>query len=174
MLSEIPSFQTVHLKMRGHAVSDFDHVRNLWGDPRVTHFIGAPQTPEESWSRLLRYAGHWGLMAYGYWVVEEKASGDFVGEVGLANFRRTLIPPLDETPEVGWVVAPDKQGSGYATEAVLGALTWARRNMGEIRVACIIRPDHQSSINIAEKCGFLPAGKATYKGLDMLVFERWL
>jgi len=43
---------------------------------------------------LLRYAGHWALAGYGYWIVEERESGRPVGEVGLADFRREISPPL--------------------------------------------------------------------------------
>jgi len=111
-------------------------------------------------------------MGYGYWIIEEKESGDFVGEVGLANFHRDSDPPLGDTPEVGWVVAPQKQRMGYATEAVRGVLRWARANMSDDRLICVIRSDNQNSINVATRCGFTAIGKATYKGNDMLVFRR--
>src|SRR6202034_1814610 len=98
----VPSFETSRLIMRGHTVEDFSHTLQLWSDPRVTHFIGQPQTLEESWGRLLRYTGHWALLGYGYWVVHEKDSQRFVGEVGFLNARREIAPSFGGTPEIGW------------------------------------------------------------------------
>ena len=66
----------------------------MWGDPAVARFIGGkPFTREEVWARILRYVGHWTLMGFGFWAIEEKATGDFIGEVGLADFQRDLDPP---------------------------------------------------------------------------------
>jgi RimJ/RimL family protein N-acetyltransferase len=56
--------------------------------------------------RLLRYVGHWAVLGFGYWVVEEKASGEFVGETGFADYRREMKPSLDGAPEIGWVLTP--------------------------------------------------------------------
>jgi RimJ/RimL family protein N-acetyltransferase/mannose-6-phosphate isomerase-like protein (cupin superfamily) len=170
----VPSFETSRLTMRGHTVEDFSHTLQLWSDPRVTHFIGQPQTLEESWGRLLRYTGHWALLGYGYWVVEEKHTGDFVGEVGFASYKRAIVPSLDDAPELGWVLSPEKSGCGYATEAAMGALAWARVHWSSQRVLCIIRPEHQASIRVALKCGFQKAGVAEYKNQATLIFEQSL
>ncbi len=63
----------------------------MWADPEVTRYIGGkPLTEEESWARLLRYVGHWSLLGFGYWVVEEKTTGNFIGEVGFADYKRDL------------------------------------------------------------------------------------
>jgi len=73
---------------------------------------------------LLRYAGHWALLGYGYWVAEEKSTGAFVGELGFADYKRDLQPALPEVPEAGWVLMPWAHGKGYATEAVRAIALW--------------------------------------------------
>jgi RimJ/RimL family protein N-acetyltransferase len=91
----------------------------MWADPQVTRYIGGkPLTEEECWSRLLRYVGHWAWMGFGYWVAEEKETGNFVGEIGFADHKRDLEPSLKGVPEIGWVFASHVHGRGYATEAV--------------------------------------------------------
>ena len=45
--------------------------------------VAHPATREEAWARLLRYAGHWALLGYGFWLVEDRTTGSFVGEVGV-------------------------------------------------------------------------------------------
>ena len=76
-LSEtIPVLETERLKLRGHRLDDFVHCAAMWADSEVTRYIGGkPFTEEESWTKFLRYAGHWTLLGFGYWVAEEKTTG---------------------------------------------------------------------------------------------------
>lgn len=169
----IPALKTERLILRGHTAADFHDSAATWGDPDVTRHIGGrPFTPEESWARVLRYAGLWGLLGYGYWVVCERRTGRFVGEVGLGNFHRETTPPLGDDPEAGWVLAPWAHGHGFATEAVRAALAWCDANLGFSRTVCMIEPGNAASIRVAEKCGYRELVRATYKGEDTIVFER--
>ncbi len=97
-----------------------------WQDPVVVkYFGGVPSTPEECWARLLRYAGLWRLLGFGYWRIRERATGRFVGEVGLAEFRRDIVPNVMGWPEAGWVLAPWAHGRGFAREAAEAIFAWA-------------------------------------------------
>lgn len=170
---EIPVLESERLRLRGHRPEDFEHSVALWSDPEVTRYIGGnPLTREEVWARLLRYTGHWGWMGYGLWVVEEKITGKFVGEVGYANHKRDIQPPLADRPELGWVLATEFHGQGYATEAVRAATAWGDERFGGQETVCIIHPDHVRSIRVAEKCGFRESGRTTYKGEPTIVFTR--
>ena len=74
-------------------------------DPIVTKYIsGRPSTVQQTWSRLLTYVGHWNLMGFGYWAIEEKSSGDFVGEAGLADFKRDIAASMKGNPELGFAL----------------------------------------------------------------------
>jgi RimJ/RimL family protein N-acetyltransferase len=169
----IPALETERLILRGNRLSDFPALAELWGDTNVVrHISGKPFSPEECWARLMRYVGHWALQGYGFWAIEEKASGRYVGEAGLADFKRGLTPSLDGTPEVGWVLASWAHGKGYATEAVRAACAWGERKFGETPLACIIAPEHKASINVATKCGFREYARTTYKGSDTIIFRR--
>ena len=153
-MSTIPMLETPRLTMRGHRREDFAAVAAMWGDLEVArHISGKPSTTEESWARLLRYAGLWHFLGYGYWVVEEKGSGAFVGEVGFGNFRREMEPPLGDFPEAGWVLSPSSHGKGYATEAIGAALDWADRTL-KTPIVCILAPENPASIGLLEKLGF--------------------
>ena len=145
----------------------------MWADPRVTQYIRPqPFTPEESWARLLRYIGHWTLLSFGYWVIEDKATGVFLGECGFANYKRDIQPPLGDTPEIGWVLVPHAHGKGYASEAVRAAVAWGDTHFGGIRTACIIDPQNAASIRVAEKNGYSAAGLVAYMGEEVLLFVR--
>ncbi|MGI8546960.1 MAG: GNAT family N-acetyltransferase [Gemmatimonadaceae bacterium] len=169
----VPALDTDRLTLRGHTSADFDECAAMWADPLVTRYIGGrPSTEEEVWARVLRYAGLWALLGFGYWVVRERATGRFVGEVGLADFRRELVPPLVGAPEVGWALASWAHGQGFATEAVRAAVAWSDEHLGGERTVCLIGPENVASVRVAEKCGYGQAARATYKGRETLVLER--
>jgi RimJ/RimL family protein N-acetyltransferase len=170
---QVPVLETERLRLRGHCLGDFAASAAMWADPVVTrHIGGVPRSEEESWSRLLRYVGHWALLGFGYWVVEQKATGSFIGEIGFADYERDLEPPLKDTPEIGWAFATQFHGKGYATEAVRAAVAWADAHFGAAPTACIIDPENLASIRVAEKCGYRKSHLASYKGCQTLVFMR--
>jgi RimJ/RimL family protein N-acetyltransferase len=170
----IPELHTERLQMRGPTHEDFSDSASMWGNPEVTlHIGGKPSTHEESWWRLLRNIGHWAVMGFGYWVVREKATGRFVGEVGLADLQRTIEPSFAGAPEMGWVLAPSAHGKGYATEAVQAALGWARTRFGaEQRLVCLIDPGNTASLRVAEKAGFVEHARTLYHGEPVIQLER--
>src|SRR5262249_20611442 len=144
----------------------------MWMDPEVTRFFkGMGATEEDVWGRLLRYAGYWSLLGFGFWAVRERATGRFVGDVGFGNLRRDITPPLGDAPEAGWVLARWAHGQGFATEAVSTVLAWASTRFDRPTV-CIIDPDNAASIRVAEKCGYRFVTHATYRGAPILTYER--
>lgn len=149
----VPSLQTKRLILRGHRLEDFPNSAAMWADPDVTrHILDQPLTEEGAWARFLRYIGHWAVLGFGYWVIEEKQTGRFIGEVGFADYRRNIDPALNGVPEIGWVLVSEVHGKGYATEAV-GALTaWADARFGT-QTICIIAPENTQSVRAAIKCG---------------------
>jgi RimJ/RimL family protein N-acetyltransferase len=173
-MAQLSTFlETDRLTMRPHVLEDYDDSFAMWSNPEVIRFIGGqPFTREEVWARLLRYVGHWTLLGFGYWVVREKASGRFVGEVGFANFRRQIEPPLDGMPEVGWALVPAFHGRGYATEAVSAALRWAGTQWPGADTACIIAPENTPSLRVAQKCGYVEWTRGSYKGKPTIHLRR--
>jgi RimJ/RimL family protein N-acetyltransferase len=171
--AEVPVLETARLKLRAHRLDDFPHSAAMWADPSVTQHIGGkPLTEEESWTKFLRYAGHWALLGFGYWAIEEKATGNFLGELGFADYKRELQPALHGTPEIGWVLASPAHGKGYATEAVRAAVVWGDAHFPSAGTACIIAPENLASIRVAAKCGYSRPQPATYKGKPTLLFVR--
>jgi RimJ/RimL family protein N-acetyltransferase len=172
-VAPVPLLETPRLKLRGHRFDDFTASAAMWADPIVTRHIGGrPFTEEESWARLLRYVGHWSLLGFGYWVVEEKASGCFAGEIGFADLKRDLEPPLNDTPEIGWVFATHAHGRGYATEAARAVIVWGDAHFGPSQTACIVHPENLASIRVATKCGYRELRRTVYKGQPTTVFFR--
>ncbi len=168
----MPILKTERLTLRGHRLEDFVQCAAMWSDPEVTRYIGGkPLTKEESWTRFLRYVGHWSLLGFGYWLVEEKTTGSFIGEIGFADYKRDLAP-LRGIPEIGWAFVTQARGKGYATQAVRAAVTWGDAHFPSPRTACIVNPENLASIRVAEKCGYREFQRTTYKSHPTIMFVR--
>lgn len=182
-LTAAPEITTERLLLRAHRPSDLATCHGIWGDPEVVRYIGGrPSSVEETWRRMLTYAGLWSLLSYGYWAVEEKRTGAHVGDIGLAEFERDLQPSLRGMLEFGWVLARVAHGKGYASEAVAAIEAWRRAHFPERRAACIIAPENRASLRVAEKAGFHTWCETTYHGEPTVVMthaplpdpgERW-
>ena len=173
MTTLVPVLTTARLVLRGHTAADLDATAAMWADPEVArHISGVPSKREESWARLLRYAGLWPLLGFGYWLVEDRATGRFLGEVGFANFHRDIEPSLGDALEAGWVLHPAAHGYGFATEALQAGLHWADHHLGPRRSVCMIAPENAASLRVAHKCGYAEFARTTYKGEPTLLLER--
>ncbi len=145
----------------------------MWGDPDVVRHIGGVTQPRDRvWLKLLGYIGHWHALGYGYWVARERGTERFVGEVGLADFRRDLAPSFDGAPEAGWALASWAHGRGFATEAMRAVLAWGDEHLGVARTVCLIDAGHAASVRVAEKLGFRPWAETTMQGAPVRLFER--
>lgn len=170
---DVPILETERLVLRRHQVEDFPACARMWADPGVTRYIReTPFTEEETWSRLLRFIGHWAVLGFGYWAVEQRETGTFIGEVGFADYKRDLKPSLDGMPEIGWVFATAAHGKGFATEAVKAAIAWGDAQFGKKQTACIIAPDNAASIRVALKCGYKEIVHTTYHGHATVMYTR--
>jgi RimJ/RimL family protein N-acetyltransferase len=168
----VPVIETERLRLRGHTLGDFEALAAMWADPAVVRFIsGKPSTREESWARLLRYPGHWALLGYGFWAIEEKGSGAFVGEGGLADFKRDINPPVS-APEQGWALAPAMHGKGYAHEAVSAMIAWGEAHFRRRDFVCMISPENAPSLKLAGKVGYREYARTTYKGDPTVLLRR--
>jgi len=169
----VPELETPRLKLRKHGLGDLEECRAMWADPVVTRFIGGkPSSPQQTWARLLGYAGHWALLRFGYWAVQEKATGAFAGEVGFADFKRDIAPSMRDCPELGWAFATRVHGKGIATEAVRAALAWGDEHLDAPRTVCLIDPGNAASIRVAEKCGYSIFERSTFGGNPILFLAR--
>jgi RimJ/RimL family protein N-acetyltransferase len=170
----VPIVETARLRLRASRETDLAAHAAMLGDPEAVRFIGGHVLDrEESWRKLLAGPGMWLLLGYGYWTVEEKESSAYLGQIGFADFKRDMTPSIEGIPEMGWVLAPNAQGRGIATEAVMGALAWADAGgLPGREIAAIIDAGNLASIRVAEKAGFSFREDATYKDAPILLFRR--
>ena len=163
---------TGRLILRPHRLDDFAAMSALWADPEVVRYIsGTPSTPEITWARLLRNAGHWQMLGWGTWAIELRASGDLIGETGFGDYQRDITPALGPRPEAGWLLAPAHHGQGLATEAVLAAHGWADAHFDQATV-CLIDPANHASLRLAKRAGYGDTVETEFRGDPCLILER--
>ncbi len=171
---QAPILETERLRLRAYQASDLAPKLAMWQEPRFYQYLtGQPATENEVWTKLLRDAGLWAVCGYGYWAIEEKATGEFVGAVGFANFRRALTPALGDYPEAGWVLAPRVHGQGYGAEALSAALAWGDAHLAQPRTVCIISLANEPSRRLAAKLGYREYARAEFSGTPIAMLERF-
>ena len=108
----------------------------------------------EAYGEMLRgslaHPEDWGW--YALWMIVRK-DGSHIGNL---SFRGV---PEDGIVELGYGIAEEYRGLGYATEAVETILAWAFDQPGVSKVIAETAPDNAASRRVLEKCGFLPAGE---------------
>ncbi|WP_310498547.1 GNAT family N-acetyltransferase [Sandarakinorhabdus sp.] len=170
MTTEPPTLVSARLRLRPHRLDDFESIVQQWSDPAVVaHFGGRPFSREDSWNRLLRYAGHWQLLGFGIWAVT-RADGDrHIGDVGFLDGQRTGVPALGG-PEAAWSFQSAVHGQGLAGEAVACALAWGEQRFA--RITAMINPANAPSIALARRAGFSLYGSAFYKAAPVGLWQR--
>jgi ribosomal-protein-alanine N-acetyltransferase len=114
---------TARLVLRSWRPSDRPPFATMNADPEVMEFFPAPLTRAESDTLVERFEGERVARGFCPWAVEERASGAFIGFVGLHQVPEYL--PCAPAVEVGWRLARPFWGRGYATEAATAAVDFA-------------------------------------------------
>jgi RimJ/RimL family protein N-acetyltransferase len=168
-----PTFETERLVLRGAKSCDLDPILMIWCEPEVYKFIaGKPSTVENTWRSILRDVGQWQMVGFGFWILEEKSSGTIIGQAGFLDCKRDIIPSMNETPEMGWVLSKAYHGKGFATEAMQAIAKWGDENLTQDVTACIIDPANTASLRVAQKLGFKQVAQTTYQGEPTLLLHR--
>lgn len=156
---------TGRLLLRPFEARDFEAHAAICADPEVMQYIRAGALSRvDAWWQMARYMGHWQLRGFGLWAVVERATDRLVGHLGF------LEPEGGEGFEIGWALARESWGRGYALEGVRAALDHAFTALGRDRVLCVIRPENERSIRLAERLGAEYEREIVDSGRRLLVY----
>lgn len=148
--------ETDRLLLRQWEDRDFEPYAELCADAEVMQYLGGkPLSREEAWRRMAMMVGHWHLRGFGMWVVEEKASGRFVGRSGFN------CPEGWPGLELGWALSKSVWGLGYASEAGRAALGCAFSVLDRDQVISLITPGHDRAVLVATRLGMKLEGETT-------------
>jgi len=113
---------TDRLIMRQWRKADRPPFAKLNADPRVMQYFPDLLNKKMSDAMVDRLSDHIAQRGWGLWALEEKQSGDFIGFVGL--HVPVVVLPFSPCVEIGWRLARDYWGKGYAIEAAKAALNF--------------------------------------------------
>lgn len=159
--------ETQRLLLRSFHEGDLDAYASMHADPEVMRYLGdgVPLSREDAWRSMAVMAGHWTLRGFGMWAVEEKSTGALIGRVGLYE------PEGWPGQEVGWTLAREHWGRGYAFEAAEASLDHAFHTLQWPRAISLIDPDNQRSIRLAERLGERFERKVELRGHPTLLYS---
>jgi RimJ/RimL family protein N-acetyltransferase len=168
------TLKTERLVLRMLREEDFEQYAAIVADPEVARYLsdGQPLSRADAWRQMAFVVGHWQLKGYGMWAVEEAATGRLAGRIGFLN------PEGWPGFELGWTLAREFWGRGYATEGARRALEYAFTEMGREHVISLIRPNNLPSVRVAERLGERLEGSVQIFGAEAHVYgitrEDWL
>ncbi len=130
---------------------DYEPFAALNADPEVMRYFPAMLSRAESDSVARRVGALVDERGWGWWAVELHEAGAFVGFVGLADpgFEAPFMPAI----EIGWRLAREAWGNGYATEAARLALAYAFDVIEADRVVSFTVPANTRSRNVMTRLG---------------------
>ena len=113
--------------MRGWRESDLAPWAAMNADPEVRRYLGPLLTFEQASAWVLSFQDDLVRYGIGFWALEVRASGEFIGFTGLQTADEEM--PFTGV-ELGWRLARPAWGHGYATEAALAAAGYGFAVMG--------------------------------------------
>jgi len=146
-----PQITTQRLLLRGWRDSDRDGFADMNADPRVSEFLVHPVTRADSDDMVDRIHRCWRERGYGLWAVERRDSGAFIGYVGL--WPATFDAPFTPAVEVGWRLAHQHWGQGFATEGAQEALRYGFAVMEMPEIMSFTAESNLRSIRVMQRLG---------------------
>lgn len=150
-MNPVPTIHTARLQLRPWRDADLTPFAALNADPRVMEFFPKLLDREESDSRAAAIREHFHQHGFGLWAVELPGVADFIGFVGLCvpRFEAHFTPCV----EIGWRLAHEHWGRGYAPEAARAALEFGFRNLALDEIVSFTVPANRRSRSVMERIG---------------------
>jgi len=143
--------RTERLILREWRDSDFEPFAAMNGDRRVMEFLPAPLERSASDAFAIRIRDEFASRRFGKWAVEAPGVAPFIGYIGLSvpNFTAFFTPCV----EIGWRLAFNQWGKGYATEGAKAAIDYGFKKAGLKEIVSFTVPSNVRSVRIMEKLG---------------------
>jgi RimJ/RimL family protein N-acetyltransferase len=171
--------ETERLLLRPPRLEDAPELAVAYGDPEAVRYLGDARTAtlaevEES---IAFWRGRWEVNGLGLCAIERREDGRVLGRAGFLVWDTAIWEPSTFAEageraqvEIGWMLAREHWGHGYATEAARALRDWAIAERGLTRLISLIRPGNDASIRVAERIGERHEGEVVMGGLPALVY----
>ena len=165
-----PRLDTARLLLRRWVAADRVPFAALNADPRVMEYFPAVLTAAASDALVERIEQGFERSGFGLWALERRDTGQFIGFVGLSRpgFTAHFTAPSAPAVEVGWRVAADSWGHGYASEAAAAALAFGFEVLGLHEIVSFTARRNLRSRRVMERIGMThdPADDFAHPALE--------
>jgi len=163
--------RTERLLLRRWREADRAPFAHLNADPAVMEHLQGTLSRERSDAFIERIEAGWDQRGWGLWAVEVPGVAPFIGFVGLASADFVSGSPM---VEVGWRLAREQWGHGYATEAAREALRFGFEEVGLGEIVSFTVPHNERSRRVMERIGLVrdPSGDFDHPGVDAVAYPR--
>ncbi|MFL5736705.1 MAG: GNAT family N-acetyltransferase [Actinomycetota bacterium] len=148
-LRAVATIETARLHLRPFEPNDADELYSVLGDAETMTYYPAGFTFQETQTWVRNNIDRFERDGTGLWAIEDRATGEFLGDCGLVH---QVVDGVDEL-EVGWHVKRSRWGQGIAPEAGAAFRDRAFGELGFERLISLIRPENVQSRRVAEKLG---------------------
>ncbi|GAA0428064.1 GNAT family N-acetyltransferase [Agaribacter marinus] len=151
----ITNLITDRLCLRKMETNDAASLFNIWSDPEVTKFMNITSFTDESQAQdMIHFLNklYEDNKAIRYTIIE-LATNQIIGSCGFNSLDQE-----NEKAEIGYELAKESWGKGYATEAISKLLTVGFDSFNLNRIEAKIEPDNHNSIKLVEKLRFTLEG----------------
>ncbi|MGD0246255.1 MAG: GNAT family N-acetyltransferase [Streptosporangiaceae bacterium] len=142
---------TGRLILRGWRESDLQPWAAMNADPEVRRYLGPLLTPEQAEAWVLNFQDDLVRRGFGFWAVEVRSSGEFIGFTGLGILDDEM--PVAGSVEVAWRLARPAWGNGYATEAARAVLEYSFGPLGLLEIVAVTMAENLRSRAVMERIG---------------------
>lgn len=140
--------ETERLILRNLEIEDIDSVMDFWGDVEVMKYCGGAGTRERELRALQYYINMEKERGFSPYLTILKESGEIIGVCG-------FNPPNNGyDSELMYHLAKKYWGKGYATEAALACIDYAKKSLKISKIGASIDPENNVSQKVLEKLGF--------------------
>lgn len=146
-MSNGPFLLTERLILRPPSAEDFEGWAAFCADPETMKHLGGVQGRGAAWRTLCTMVGAWQVRGYAMFSMILRDSGQWIGRTG------PWMPEGWPGTEVGWGVAREYAGKGFAYEAATASIDYAFDALGWDMVIHTIDPANTASIALAERLG---------------------
>ncbi|MDK2760706.1 MAG: GNAT family N-acetyltransferase [Sphingopyxis sp.] len=142
--------ETARLVMRSWRDEDVVPFQAICSDPDVMATIGAPLDLPATRALIERVKAGEAKHGHGFWALERRDDARLIGWCGVV---RGDMAPVNDKVEIGWRLARDCWGFGFATEAARGAVAWSFANLPDDEILAITWQGNARSRAVMERIG---------------------
>lgn len=153
--------ETERLILRPWREADRPWWRAMMADPEVGHWLGGMLTPEASDAAFDRAKAAIESDGFGMWATERKGDGAVVGSVGVRGVIGADHPMAGST-ELGWRLARNAWGAGYASEGAAAALAWGFANLDLAEIVAFTADANARSAAVMRRIGMTRAAERDF------------